>query len=72
MSFETTKDQADRSVVEVDMMCATAATCVRSMMPSLGKYWEREADELDRLLTEIPKRFERAIRKAQKKGWAAK
>lgn len=70
---ETKKAHADRMVVEVDVLCGLAATNVRSMMPTgLGKYWEREGDELDFLLTEIPMRFKRAIEKAQQKGWAAK
>lgn len=70
---ETTKAQADRMVLEVEILCDIAATNVRSMMPiALGKYWEKEGDELEFLLTEIPMRFKRAIEKAQQKGWAAK
>jgi hypothetical protein len=70
MDGTTTKEQADRVVVEVDVFCANAATLVRSFMPtSLGKRWQREAEELEFLLTEIPMRFKRAIEKAQKKGW---
>lgn len=70
---ETTKAQADRVVLEVDVFCENAATHVRSHMPiGLGKYWQREAEELEFLLTEVPMRFKRAIEKAQKKGWAAK
>lgn len=73
MNDGTPKWQADRAVHEVDVFCATAATAIRSMMPTgLGKYWQRENDELEFLLTEIPMRFKRAIAKAQKKGWAAK
>lgn len=69
----TTKAQADRAVQTVDVLCEIAAMEVRSFMPTgLGKYWEKEDDELQFLLTEIPMRFKRAIEKAQKKGWAAK
>lgn len=71
--MSTPKWQADRAVTEVDVLCATAATVVRSMMPTgLGKTFEREAEELEFLLTEIPMRFKRTIEQAQKKGWAAK
>lgn len=70
---ETTKAQADRVVTEVDVFCATAATLVRSFMPiGLGTSFEKEGEELEFLLTEIPMRFKRAIEKAQQKGWAAK
>ncbi len=73
MLMETTKEQADRVVLEVDVFCENAATLVRSFMPTgCGKYWQKEAEELEFLLTEIPMRFKRAIEKAQGKGWAAK
>lgn len=73
MTDGTTKAQADYAVNEVDVFCASAAQTVRSFTPiGLGKYWQKEADELEFLLTEIPMRFKRAIEKGQQKGWAAK
>jgi hypothetical protein len=69
----TTKEQADRIVLEVDVLCAFAQMLVSSHMPiHLGKFWQKEQDELEFLLTEIPMRFKRAIEKGQQKGWAAK
>jgi hypothetical protein len=69
----TPKWQADRTVLEVDVLCAFAQMLVSSHMPiGLGKYWQKEQDELEFLLTEIPMRFKRAIERAQRKGWAAK
>jgi hypothetical protein len=73
ITSSTTKAQADRVVTEVDVFCEHAATLVRSFMPiGLGTYWQKEGDDLEVLLTEIPMRFKRAIEKAQQKGWAAK
>lgn len=69
----TTKAQADRDVIRMEVFCDEAATVVRSMMPiGLGKYWQKEAEELEFLLIEIPMRFKRAVEKGQAKGWAAK
>lgn len=68
-----TKAQANRAVVEVDVLCELAATQVRSFMPTgLGQFWEKEDEELQLLLTDIPARFKRAIEKGQQRGWAAK
>lgn len=73
MGDGTSKAQIDRVMLEVDVFCENAATQVRSHMPiGLGKHWQREAEELEFQLTEIPMRFKRAIEKAQAKGWAAK
>lgn len=71
--MSTTKEQADRAVLEVDVLCDLAATTVRSMTPTgLGAEFERERVALEALLVEIPKRFEKVIRKGQRKGWARK
>lgn len=73
MTNETTKAQIDRVVTEVYVFCESACSLIGSFMPiGLGTPWQREHDELTFLLTEIPMRFQRAIRKAQRKGWAAK
>lgn len=73
MSDETTKEQIDRVVTEVDVFCDTARGLISSFMPvGLGQSFGREHDELTFLLAEIPMRFKAAIEKAQKKGWAAK
>ena len=71
--MSTTKVEIERVLTEVDVFTENAATLVRSHMPTgLGAYWQREQDELEQMLVDVNARFEQAIRKAQRAGWAAK
>lgn len=71
-TYKTREADIERVVLEVDVFCTSARTLVASFMPiGLGAHWQREHDELIFQLTEIPMRFEAAIKKARKKGWPA-
>lgn len=71
--MSTTKRQIERIVLEVDVLCDLAAMNVRSHMPTgLGAEFSAEGKALEATLEDIPRRFKRAVRKAQKQGWASK
>lgn len=55
------------------MFCSNAAAHIRSFMPvGLGIEFQLTEEELLRALDMVPAAFAKAIRKAQKQGWANK
>lgn len=71
--MSTTKRQIDDEITAVEVLCGLAATSIRSFMPrALGEFHCREDDELQQMLKHVTRRWKKAIRKAQKTGWAGK
>lgn len=69
----TRKAQIARAITEVDVFCDAAATAIRSNAPiGFGPQFSEEANALDDLLADIPKRFARLVRAGQRRGWATK
>lgn len=69
----TTRAQIRRVQREVDVFLMSARDLISSFMPTgLGEPWQTEHKELTRLCDQVNRRFQKAIKDAQRKGWADK
>ena len=67
----TTRAQIRRVQREVDVFVTSARDLISSFMPTgLGEPWQSEHQQLTKMLDEVNRRFQKAIRDAQRKGWA--
>ena len=72
--MSTSKAVIERVIVETDVFCEAARSNISSFTPSgLGPEYRAELRALEEVLEDVPRRFKRLIRKAQKEhGWAAR
>lgn len=69
----TTKDEIERSINELQVLCDLALRVVMSDTPiGFGPAYVTARNAMREALTEVPGTFKRLVRKAQKDhGWAA-